>query len=69
MLCQGKNQEGIKWWGKTTRNSDFDDAGTGTFEYIAGEEKYINLIGIKCNFAVRYYNEVSFYKHKCNDRK
>ena len=65
MVCEGVNQNEEKFWGATSRTSDME-AGTGTFKYIAGNGKYKELIGIKCNFAIRYFRKTkSFYKHKC----
>ncbi len=68
LICEGVNQNEEKFWGSTDRTSAME-AGTGKFEYISGTGKYKELIGLQCNFAVRYFrNTKSFYKHKCDKK-
>ena len=47
------------------RNSSDYDGGIGKSEYIYGTGKFKRLIGRKCNLAVKYIEEFSFYRHRC----
>ena len=41
-------------------------ADVGSSKYIAATGKYKRLIGLKCPYAVKYFNkEFNFYMHKC----
>ena len=63
--CSGRNQEDEKFTGNIVRKSDAQDAGVGVFTYVDGTGKFERLIGRKCNLAVRYIDEFTFYRHRC----
>lgn len=63
--CSGRNQDDEKFTGNIVRKSDAQDAGVGVFTYVDGTGKFQRLIGKKCNLAVRYINEFTFYRHRC----
>ena len=65
LFCSGRNQNDETFTGKIIRKSDSQEAGVGVFEYVNGSGKYNEFIGKKCNLAVRYINEFSFYRHIC----
>ena len=65
LFCLWRNQDNEKFTGKIIRKSDSQEAGVGIFEYLNGSGKYNALIGRKCNLAVRYIDEFSFYRHVC----
>ena len=69
LFCSGRNQNNEKFTGKIIRKSDSQEAGVGVFEYVNGSGKYNALIGRKCNLAVRYIDEFSFYRHICKNNK
>ena len=63
--CSGRNQDDEKFTEKIVRKSDAQDAGVGVFTYVDGTGKFKRLIGKKCNLAVRYIDEFTFYRHRC----
>ena len=63
--CSGRNQDDEKFTGKKKKKSDAQDAGVGVFTYVDGTGKFERLIGRKCNLAIRYINEFTFYRHRC----
>ena len=65
LVCSGKNQDDEKFTGNIVRKSDEQDAGVGVFTYVDGTGKFERLIGRKCNLAVRYIDEFTFYRHRC----
>ena len=65
LACSGRNQDDEKFTGNIIRKSDTQDAGVGIFTYVNGTGKFERLIGRKCNLAVKYINEFSFYRHRC----
>ena len=65
LACSGRNQDDEKFTGNIIRKSDTQDAGVGVFTYVNDNEKFERLIGKKCNLAVKYIDEFSFYRHRC----
>ena len=64
-FCKKVDSTGDKAWFSIKRNSAMD-AGVGVSTYISATGKYTKLIGIKCTYAVKYYDkEYNFYIHKC----
>ena len=60
------DSKGDKAWFTNTRKTEMQEAGTGISLYIAATGKYKRLIGIRCPYAVKYYDkEFNFYMHKC----
>ena len=41
------------------------EVGIGIATYIFGNGKYRKLTGIKCPYAVNYFEDRMFYKQKC----
>ena len=63
--CEKTDSVGDKAWFTITRNTEMK-AGVGSSNYIAATGKYIRLIGLKCPYAVKYFDkEFNFYMHKC----
>ena len=63
--CEQKDDKGNKFWTALIRQSDMD-AGAGKATYIDATGPYINMIGITCNYAVKYLEKLLFYKQRCN---
>ena len=64
-FCEGENQDREKFWLNLNRTSDME-VGIGIATYIFGNGKYRKLTGIKCPYAVNYFEDRMFYKQKCN---
>ena len=63
--CETTDSVGDKAWFIITRNTEMK-AGLGSSKYIAATSKYKRLIGLKCPYAVKYFDkEFNFYIHKC----
>ena len=65
LACSGRNQDNEKFTGDIIRKRDSQEAGVGIFTYMNGTGKFERLIGRKCNLAVKYIDEFSFYRHRC----
>ena len=64
-FCEKVDSKGDKAWFTIKRNTEMQ-AGVGISTYMAATGKYENLIGLRCNYAVKYYDkEFNFYMHKC----
>tara|TARA_B100001123_G_C14315898_1_gene633209 strand:+ start:33 stop:470 length:438 start_codon:yes stop_codon:yes gene_type:complete len=63
-FCEAKNQNNVRFWIALKRSSEMQ-AGVGIVQFIAGELKYENLVGIQCPYAIQYYEDMSFFKQKC----
>ena len=64
--CENLDSSGDKFWTHLVRNSSEIEAGIGQITYINGTGKYKKLIGKKCNYAVRYFdNKNLFFKQIC----
>ena len=64
--CESLDSSGDKFWTHLIRNSSEIEAGIGKITYINGTGKYKKLIGKKCNYAVRYFdNKNLFFKQIC----
>ena len=64
--CEKIDSTGDKAWFTIIRKSEMQEAGIGISNYIAATGKYKKLVGLKCPYAVKYYdNEFNFYMHKC----
>ena len=67
--CENLDSSGDKFWTHLKRNSLEFEAGTGIMTYINGTGKYKKLIGKKCNYAVRYFDNINlFFKQICKIR-
>ena len=66
LICENIDQDKEKSWSKLYRKNTIDDSVVGVIEYIDATEKYKFLIGKKCNYALKFYEEsFFFFKHKC----
>ncbi len=64
--CENLDSSGDKYWTHLNRNSSEIEAGIGTITYVNGTGKYKKLIGKKCNYAVRYFDNINiFFKQIC----
>ena len=63
LACSGRNQDNEKFTGNIVK-TDAQDA-VLEFTYMDGTGKFERLIGRKCNLAVRYIDEFTFYRHRC----
>ena len=63
-FCEAKNQKNDKFWLELNRTSDME-VGIGVATYVFGEGKYKKYKGIKCPYAVNYFEDRMFYKQKC----
>ncbi len=62
--CEQKDDRGNKFWTAIVRKSDMD-AGVGKATYIDATGPYKNIVGISCNYAVKYLEKLLFYKQSC----
>ena len=58
------NKKNEIYWTKFYREKEEQDAGAGTLEFISGEGFYKNLIGKKCNYAIKYFRSDVFFFNK-----
>jgi hypothetical protein len=66
LKCESINQKDERYWTKVYRGQGEQDAGVGTIEFIGGEGFYKNLIGKRCNYAIRYFRaDIFFFKQVC----
>ena len=66
LMCEYVDQDKQKSWSKLYRKKTIDDSVVGVVEYIEATEKFKFLVGKKCNYAVKFYeNSYFFFKHKC----
>ena len=50
---------------KFERSSDDIDTGIGYSTFLNGTEKYKDNIGLKCPYAVKFFEDRTFFKKKC----
>ena len=62
--CENLDSSGDKFWTHLIRNSSEIEAGTGVMTYINATGKYKKLIGKKCNYAVRYFDNINLFLNK-----
>ena len=65
IASSGRNQDYEKFTGNIVRESVLQDADVKVFTYMNRTGKFERLIGRKCNLAVRYIDEFTFYRHRC----
>ena len=66
--CKGSNKDDDIFWLIMNRKSTDYDGGVGRSEYIYGEGKFKNFIGIKCIYAIEISKEFSILKQKCKTK-
>ena len=64
-VCDGKNQNKDTFVVKFERSSDDIDTGIGYSTFLNGTGKYKNNIGLKCPYAVKFFEDRTFFKKKC----
>ena len=64
ILCEINDKDYDKFWMKAERNTD-KSGGVGTYHIIEGTGKYKKVIGLKCTYAVTFFNEIIFIKAIC----
>ena len=68
-MCESIDKNGFKTWTLNKRDGEFD-GGVGSNEIIDTTIPKKNLyIGTKCKFAIKYLDEMNFYKSKCKISK
>ena len=56
-----------KFWTLLQRANSNASARVGVANYLNGTEKYKKFKGLKCNYAVKYMDDSTyFYRHKCS---
>ncbi len=69
VMCESIDKNGFKTWALSKRDGVFD-GGVGANEIIDTTIPKKNLfIGTKCKFAIKYLDEMNFYKNKCKISK
>ena len=67
--CENLDSSGEKFWTHLSRNSSEFEAGIGIMTYVNGTGKYKKLVSKKCNYAVRYFDNINlFFKQICKFR-
>tara|TARA_Y100000588_G_C13632240_1_gene660054 strand:- start:25 stop:465 length:441 start_codon:yes stop_codon:yes gene_type:complete len=59
------DEDNEKFWFQANRKFSLEDAGVGIMHAIDATEKYQHLIGISCNYAIKYFEDRSYMKIKC----
>ena len=66
LKCENIEQNNQRYWTKVNRGQGDLDAGVGTVEFIGGEGFYNDLVGKKCNYAIKYFKkDIFFYRQVC----
>ena len=64
-VCNGRNQNKDTFVIKFERSSDDIDTGIGYSTFLNGTGKYKGHIGLKCPYAVKFFEDRTFFKKKC----
>ena len=64
-VCNGRNQNKDTFVLKFERSSDDIDTGIGFSTFLNGTGKYKDNIGLKCPYAVKFFEDRTFFKKKC----
>ncbi len=65
MTCENIDHKGNKSWSVLKRDSSEFDAGVGVNEYVDGTGPWKNIIGAKCSYGIRYFEDASYSIEKC----
>jgi len=69
VMCESTDKNGYKTWALNKRDGEFV-GGVGANEIVDTTIPKKNLyIGTKCKFAIKYLDEMNFYKNKCKISK
>ena len=67
VYCEYFDSENDKFWTLLQRANTDASAGVGIATYLNGTGKYKKFTGLKCNYAVKYMDDITnFYRHKCS---
>ena len=64
-VCNGRNQNKDTFVLKFERSSDDIDTGIGFSTFLNGTGKYKDNIGLNCPYAVKFFEDRTFFKKKC----
>ena len=67
--CEMNDQDDHKFFTKGGRMSDDVEVGVGTQNIIDGTGKWINFIGSKCTYGIKYKDHVVFASQRCKTIK
>ncbi len=65
VYCEFLDQENEKFWTRAERTGSNQQAGIGELIFFTGTEKYSNIIGKRCVYAVSYMEDSFHTKLKC----
>ena len=65
MKCESIDYKGNKSWSVINRESKEFDAGVGVNKYVDGTGPWKYLIGTKCKYGIRYFEEANYSVEKC----
>ena len=68
MVCvmdSNQNKDTFKEYLKFEINLDDIDTGIGFSTFLNGTGKYKDNIGLKCPYAVKFFEDRTFFKKKC----
>ena len=69
VMCESEDQNGYKTWALNKRDGEFV-SGVGAYEIVDTTIPKKDLyVGTKCKFAIKYLDEMYFYKSKCKISK
>ena len=69
VMCESEDHNGYKTWALNKRDGELV-GGVGANEIVDTTIPKKNLyIGTKCKFAIKYLDEMNFYKNKCKISK
>ena len=64
MKCESIDYKGNKSWLVIKRESNEFDAGVGVNKYVDGTDPWKYLIGTRCRYGTKYFEEAN-YLEKC----
>ena len=65
VFCEITFQDGSKLWSKAEREGELNQAGVGQTKIIDATDKFKDLIGVECIYAVSKVLDSDFIKTKC----
>ena len=68
VMCESIDKNGFKTWTLNKRYGELD-GGVGSNEIVDTTIPTNLYIGTKCKFAIKYLDEMNFYKNKCKISK
>ena len=65
VFCEITFQEGSKLWSKAEREGELNQAGVGQIKIIDATDKFKDIVGVECIYAVSKVLDSDFIKTKC----